>query len=346
LIRLFLLKLSVIVLPIGLLVCLSNYFIDPANIFSSKKYVSGIAAIMSSGHNVDNVSNYNERLLQEQMIIRLVKTPDIVVLGSSRIMEIGSDFFPGKTVLNCGVSHGNIHDLVALAGLLDSVGRLPGEVYINVDPPLISKGTAEWQSLAAYHDYFRRKTDKWNTVYERADESIVNGKLYSLVSFEYFKEAVTYTLKGGSKKYTDLGRRVPYSGRFSDGTICYPPSYKNPDTVKVASDAWNTGSRDGIYPPDPGKEQLLYNLIRFLKQRQVQIHFIMLPFHPAFYRAVNEHQQNLFIWYDHFFRDLAAREDISVTGTFDPGRLNMRISDFYDMYHCSKEAIRKIITTE
>ncbi|MEJ0081062.1 MAG: hypothetical protein WDM78_08985 [Puia sp.] len=74
---------------------MTNYLVDPANIFTSKQYVAGIASILSLGHNVDNISNYNERLLQEQRVLKLTKTPDIMVLGSSRVMEIGSDFFPG-----------------------------------------------------------------------------------------------------------------------------------------------------------------------------------------------------------------------------------------------------------
>ncbi len=152
------------IVPTGLMVVLCNYFIDPANLFSSRQYVSGIAGILSSGNNVDNISNYDERLLQEEMIVRIKKTPDIVVLGSSRIMEIGSDFFPGKSVINLGVSHGNIHDLVAIVALLDSAGRLPKDVLINVDPNLVSyKGTNEWQSLSDYYDAFHKKyaRDDW-----------------------------------------------------------------------------------------------------------------------------------------------------------------------------------------
>src|ERR1700761_9668227 len=143
--KIFFYKLAAIILSAGLLLVLLNYTIDPANIYSSKKYIGGIAGILSAGHNVDNVSNYDERLLQEQMVTRLHHTPDIIVLGSSRIMEVGTDFFPGRTVLNCAVSHADINDLIAMAGLLDSTGHLPKTIVMNVDPMLIGQGKAsEW----------------------------------------------------------------------------------------------------------------------------------------------------------------------------------------------------------
>src|SRR5580698_1852135 len=78
-------NLSLIVAPLGLLVLGVNYFIDPANIFSGKAYVAGISDVLVKGHNVDNVSNYDERALQEQMVRKLPYRPDVVVLGSSRV---------------------------------------------------------------------------------------------------------------------------------------------------------------------------------------------------------------------------------------------------------------------
>ena len=141
-------KLLIIIVPVGLMIVATNYLVDPANIFSGAHYVDGIANILTRGHNVDNLSNYDERLFQEQMIKRLHKAPDIVVLGSSRVMEIGSSFFPGETVLNCGVSHGNINDLFAIIGTLDSMNKLPSEMVIGVEHWLICVGgTSEWQSL-------------------------------------------------------------------------------------------------------------------------------------------------------------------------------------------------------
>src|SRR5580658_2331492 len=156
--RSLILKLLIIVVPVSLLIIGINYKVDPANIFTDKQYIAGIADILTKGHNVDNLSNYDQRLLQEQMIKRLQRAPDVVVLGSSRVMEIGSSFFPGKVVLNCGVSNAEINDLYGIVGALDSLDRMPHEMVIGIDHLMLCRGkTSSWQSLYPYHQYLMRK---------------------------------------------------------------------------------------------------------------------------------------------------------------------------------------------
>jgi hypothetical protein len=336
-------KISLIVFPIGMLIILSNYIIDPANLFSSKQYVSGIASILSNGHNVDGVANYDERLLQEQMVIRLKKSPDVIVFGSSRVMEIGSDFFPSKSVLNIAVSHANIHDLVALTGLLDSLKRLPQLLLINVDPSLVSHfGTSEWQSLSGYHDYFSRKLQlEVNLNFPKSNKA---RRLLSLMSLEYFKQSLAFMFKGASKEYADVGTQPPRTyGRFSDGTVCYSYNYTHPDSMKVATDARKTAIKEGVPSPDSGNVRILKRVINYLRTNGTDVKLVMLPFHHDYYLSVNKNQSDLFYTYDAMFRDLAARNGIGVIGGFNGFDFNISRSQFYDMYHCSKEAIKKVI---
>lgn len=335
-------KLLLIILPTGGLVISFNYLIDPANVFSPAEYVAGIAKILSKGHNADNVSNYDERLLQEQMIKRLLRTPDVVVLGSSRIMEAGSDFFPGRQVLNCGVSHANIFDVIAVTGILDSLQRLPAEVYINADIGLISKkGTAEWQSLEKYYDRFAGKYVKGKI--NPGEASLRWKKLYSLVSFEYFRESFSFGVKGGSKQYTDAGIRRPANyGRYSDGTVAYPKSYMQPDTVKIAGDAYTTGKQEGLSLPDSNKIMLLNKLLDFYEARKIKVHLVLLPYHPGYYAGVNSRQEHVFDWYESFYRQLAADRHTSINGGFNALTQQVLPGEFYDMYHCSKDAVKRV----
>ena len=341
--RTIFIKLLIIILPVACLVAITNYRVDPANIFSSSEYIGGIAEILSKGHNVDNLTNYDERLLQEQMVKRLHKSPDIAVLGSSRIMEIGSDFFPGKSVLNCGVSHGGIRDLVAITGLLDSLGRLPGEVVIGLDPYMIGKGgSSEWESLSAYYGSFLHKIRKTgNRDYDHGSP-IFSRKLSSFFSLDYFKSSIDFVARRHSKRYLDVGAGIPLSGRFSDGTISYPDTYRNPDTLKVALDAGITGLKNGLPQPDSVSMGLLNELLDFLQQRRIVIRFVMTPYHPEFYAAINERQPLLFHYYETFVKELGVKRNIPVTGGFDADSLGIPRSQFYDMYHCSKAALVKI----
>jgi hypothetical protein len=335
------LKLFLIIFPIGILVCGSNYFIDPANRFASKGYMEGIANILSKRHNVDNLSNYNERLLQENMIKKLSKRPDVIVIGSSRIMEVGADLFPGKSLLNCGVSHANVEDLIAIGGVLDSLGKMPKEVVIGVEPYLIGQGgSEEWQSLFPYH---QRLIEKFGKDDVRKEDARINfNEWSSAFSFDYFKSTIDFVWKRKSKKYFDVGAQTPLSGRFSDGTISYPASYTNPDIAKAALDARNTGLAMGLPLQDTIRLRRLNRLLDFFKDQGVTVRFVMTPFHPAFYAAVNERQPGIFKQYETLFKDIAAERNIPVTGGFDADLLGIPIPQFYDMYHCSRAAITKI----
>jgi hypothetical protein len=333
-------NLFLIIAPIVLLVVMVNYFVDPANIFSGTTYVSGISDILVKGHNVDNVSNYDERAMQEQMIRKLPYRPDVVVLGSSRVMELGSDFFPGKKVLNCGVSHANIHDIIALTGLLDSLHKLPGEMLINVDPHLICQGgTAEWQTLQYYHTYMM---NKWHLGEDVGRRSLLLEKLGALISFDYFEKSLTFLIQHKSKNFRDVGTERPaIYGRFSDGTVCYSASYANPDTIKVAGDARAVGGRE-IVALDPGKCQLLSKLVDYLMSQRVKVVLVMLPYHHEYYQAMNQRFGNVFSSYDTLYRQFARAKTIPIRGGFDATGLGIPLDEFYDSWHCSKEAIKKV----
>lgn len=321
------------------LVVAVNYIVDPANLFSSKQYIVGIAEILSKGHNVDRLSNYDDRLLHEAMIKRLNKTPDQIIIGSSRIMEIGCDFFPGKVVLNCGVSHANIDDCIALVGMLDSLHRLPKNILINLDPGLlIAHGSTQWQSLLPYHTYFLEKAgipDKEISLREIS-------KWTSLFSLNYFKESMNFVIGKQRKDYTDVGLNEPKGyGRFPDNTIHYPESYIHPDTMKLSANAAAIAQSEEFFPA-PDKQQLLDVLIGFLQARNVKIEFLMLPYYYAYFAAVNQKHEDQFYQSEKYFRKLASDKNISIKGGFDPGLQRIDVSRFYDLYHCSKSAIKQV----
>ena len=73
-----------------LAVAATNYCVDPAQLFSGGNYEQGVADILLSGNNVANVSNYDERLLQKAYVNNLKRRNDVIVLGSSRSMQIKS----------------------------------------------------------------------------------------------------------------------------------------------------------------------------------------------------------------------------------------------------------------
>ncbi len=339
-------KLALAVVPLAILVTFTNYFADPANLFSGRSFVDSIASLLAKGHNVDGVSNYDERQLQEAIVKRINKSPEVLVLGSSRIMEVGKTFFQSASVMNAAVSHANIHDMIAITGMLDSMGRLPEKVLMNIDPSLVSlAATDEWQSLAVYHTSFMRRQHADTKASIDAQSQHKRKKLYSLVSFSYFRESVNFIAAGKKKTIIDASQEMPpHFGRYADGTICYPYNYTHPDTTVVRSNAVATASKEGLSLPDSNKIRLLEMLTDFFLQRQIKVEWVMLPYHPAYFQTVNAKQQYLFASYDALFRGMAAKKNISIYGNFNPAVSGITEADFYDMYHCSGTSIKKILT--
>ena len=340
--RRLILKLLVIVVPVGLLIGFVNFFVDPANIFSNGSYCYGIAEILMKGHNVDNTINFDERLLQVKMISGVKRTPDVIILGSSRVWEIGSDFYPGKTVMSCGVPGATLDDLVGIIGLLDSLNHLPKEVVISLDPFLVCEHlNSDWGSLTEYHAHLLRKL---NLPLDFSDPPARLRKLMNLFSLNYFKGSCEFLLLGKSKQYVDVGTARPTRyGKFYDGTIAYPEKFLHPDTALTSILAKDAGEESGIQKPDKKKMVLLGRMVNYLVKNNVKVKLLLIPYHPGYYQYVQTHQSDLFDQFDKEFHDMAKEQNLEVIGSFDPGQLGITISAFYDAYHLDKSHLQKLL---
>lgn len=342
-----LLKLSFIFIPLAIIIVAINYTVDPANIFSGDAYVDKIATILASGNNADNISNYNERLLQKHFLQKQKeKIPDIIIMGSSRTMEISSNIYADKKLLNIGVSHANINDLIALAGLLEELKIKSKEVVINVDPFLIckgDKGADEWITLKEYHQKFSLANCK-NVINCEAIEEEDNQlkKYYTLVTFDYFKNSLEFLYKGNTKSVENVGKNIPKKyGRYVDGSVAYSNSYQHPDTMIVANVAKGMGKL--VVPEiDTNKLNYLKCLFNYFKTNGTTITLTMLPFHTNYYDEANVKQKNIFNTYETFYNSLAQQNNIKIIGSFNAKKEGLNNVDFYDTYHCNGNAIKRI----
>ena len=109
----FLIRISYL-LPILVCIVIFNFMVDPARLFKAQDYERKMADAMISGSAVTNLenTNFNDRAMAKFMIQSLKSKKDIGVLGSSRVMTISSELFPGKTLLNNGLSSATLEDYI------------------------------------------------------------------------------------------------------------------------------------------------------------------------------------------------------------------------------------------
>ncbi len=106
-------KSALFAISILLMVSSVNYFGDAGGIFNEGK-IAKIAAYLVEGYNVTNVGNIDERDLQRRIIQLSKITPSTIVLGSSRIMMIKSEYFNTTSFMNHGMSGTSLEDMIAI----------------------------------------------------------------------------------------------------------------------------------------------------------------------------------------------------------------------------------------
>src|SRR5688572_26378475 len=92
-----------------------------------KDEIARVAKGLAEGKNLANYDpNIDLRALRKAQIEAMTTAPDVVIFGGSRWQEARSEIVPGgHKVYNAFVSNDQIEDMMALAHILDSNGKLP-----------------------------------------------------------------------------------------------------------------------------------------------------------------------------------------------------------------------------
>jgi hypothetical protein len=132
---------------------------------------------------------WNERAFRLHEIQQLSFRPDLLLLGSSRVLLADSQMFSGITVFNAGISSASVSDLLHVWLALRANDRIPRAVLIFVDPEMFNSNAptgGEWPAdeggyrtflqthgIAAESGAIKRRVGSWLT--ETTD--LLNGAL-------------------------------------------------------------------------------------------------------------------------------------------------------------------------
>ncbi|MBF0227583.1 MAG: hypothetical protein HQK76_19220 [Desulfobacterales bacterium] len=177
-------------LPIILALVVVNYFGDAAHLFETG-YEGKMAEIVFSDSYVTNISNYDERVFQHELIKRMKNTPNTVTIGSSRTMLITNDYFPSETFFNNSVSGASIEDLEAIYQMYKERNYFPKKIIIGIDPCTFNEnnGQSRWKSVESYYLKFHDKT---------LTTFIANNRFHKyeqLFSLSYFQASIKNIFK-------------------------------------------------------------------------------------------------------------------------------------------------------
>jgi hypothetical protein len=343
--RLLAAKIILAALPIVAMMCV-NYFIDPANLFRHG-VEERMAARLLLGQAVPYVLNYDERLVQQSYVQKVRKSADVIVFGSSRVMQVRSAMFPGRSMFNHAVSGATIEDFIAIAGAYDRRGLLPRQVVFECDPWLFNahNGQQRWRSIADDVDYMSRRLGLavgWAPLVSRRTA----GKYFQAVSPAYFQEALRHI---GATRSEQLSERGDTQLLLADGSILYPTAFRQRTPGEASADArralagpiYSLNEFDAL---DPQAIRALDALVDYYQQAKVKVSIVLIPYHPIVFSALQSQEQyQLVSASEGYFRELAASRHLPLAGSYDPVLSGCDETDFFDGMHPNDRCAGRII---
>jgi hypothetical protein len=339
--------------PVALLFAGVVAWRDPAHLLDSGRYEAGVAALLVAGKDVAGVADCDERLLQARYVEGLRAPPDVLVLGSSRMAQVGEKAFPGARLHNASVSGASFEDLAAIYELYRARGLLPRRLVVGLDPWLLNRnhGQDRWRSLAAPYAAFAARE---GLAPVGAAAPSFASRLREALSPAYFQASLR-TLR------TQPLRRQPYhvtrdpeaeeeSCKRADGTHVYARSYRTRSQREVDDDAASYARATPVYSLgafgelDPDAQRKLERFVRRVQADGVMPTLVLVPYHPETYRMLMtsgryDRVREAEAWY----RKLAVETGAQLVGSFDPAALALPASQFYDGMHPRREAFPEIL---
>ncbi len=334
---------------------LFNFIVDPAHLFGRGQYETGVAAYLLNGKNVANIGNYDERLLQRIIIENDKKSRDVIVLGSSRSMQIGLDLFPGESFMNHSVSGAGLGELVAIHEMYVRKNKRPHVLIIGLDPWLLNraggyrrtKSLEEEYNLAAVRLGMNQQHAGWTTITNQA------VKFSELVSISYLRASwqALREKKNTTGFYATDENEANVPIRRKDGTVSYSRKERERTAAEVEIIAQQYAASHPVYllgqyyQLDHETQKMFEALLRDLQANGTQVVFFLPPYHPYVYKVLTTDSRYAMLGEaEKYFRSVASSLGIRVIGSYDPLASKVSGDDFLDGMHLKDEGIRKMFS--
>jgi hypothetical protein len=343
----FIFKTSIFSLLIFILLISVNYWGDSAKIFH-RGYEKKIAELLFENHNVTNISNYDERILQKEIISKLGSSPDVLILGSSRIMLINSTYFKNKKVINNGVSGASIEDLIAIYQIYKSRSILPKKIILGIDPWLFNEnnGQTRWHSLKKEYYSFSEKTVE-------VEKDRLNNKVKQLFSFSYFQASfnnIPNVISGKSEPIATDNIYNTTNTKLFDASLSYGKKFREVSDIEINNKAKNyiKGNIYSIEQFDKISPKIWDEFEYFCQEiieNDIELSFFLAPYHPIVYEEI-EQNYKLVIVTENKVVNFAKENNIRCLGSFSPIKMEIDNKGFYDGMHSKEYIIKKIMKVQ
>jgi hypothetical protein len=353
------LKLLLIGLPV-LGVAAMNYVFDPSHLFHG--FMDGseqtIANLLMQNQNVAGLPlTFNDREVERLYVERSNRRLNIMVLGSSRTMEVRERDFPGLQFFNHSVSAGTIQDSFSIYDLYRRWHNTPDAVVLDIDPWAfnINNSLLHQSAILVLDDYadlaarlgLRRP---WRIGPEREW-----ARWAQLVSPALFQMSVKKAWRGSSP-WTPHATSQAADDRMvllADGSRRMPARVSNLTPVEVLQIAATFAANrpmlalEQYSSLDRVSEEILERFIDVLQEDGVRVVLFLAPYHPVVYSAIqSEPDYHRVIDAEQFVRQLGTDRHVMVAGSFAPEVAGCSDTEFFDAIHPKQRCVEHILETD
>lgn len=343
----------VLLLGIAALPVAFSAVVDPARLVASRRAEGEIVGALLAGHDVTDVTNYDDRVIHRELALARRAPVDVLALGSSRVQPLGAAAFPSaRTFANSGVSGGSLDDVLAMYEPWDDAVRRPRRVVLEVDPWLLGAEdpAAAWSAVA---DARARMLDRLGVPNSLALDRarLVVRTVKRLAAPEYFRLSVFslrhHGLRGIPFAITDREQNTEKTMR-PDGSLAWMPVTPNEAQSLarqyLAAEITGDPRYVGLDRARSARaEHVLEALVLRMRSQGSETSILLVPYHPATWAAFARRSPSPLAEAERRFRGIAMRAGVQVVGRYDPARCGARAEDFFDESHARPALLARVI---
>lgn len=327
----FLIKSTISYMVVFLIFSLLCLNVFNKNSFNSTE--SKLAKLLKNNNSIYSM-NMDERQFIKNRIIFEEDNPEVIVIGSSRLMQVSNDTLNKKT-LNLSVSGANMEDQIAITELALEKFK-PNFIILGADPWLFNKFNYEsrWKSLSK--EYFKSIYNIYNTSSRKNFNNSITNKekennfiinIYEKVNIRKLDLIVNANAplpkmiikKDGSRIYSEKDKLKNIQPKIIDRSM-YKYQFSN-KRYKTYTDFLNY----------------------LTNSREVNVKIILTPYHHESYILTLKNKPE-YKFIEEKFTDLRFKNIISVLGSYDPKKTFCKTNEFYDAEHPKGSCMQKILS--
>jgi len=299
-------------------------------------------------NNIIFAQSFDERIFIKKRIIYENYNPQVLVIGSSRTMQLAENELKQKT-LNLSVSGATIEDQIAITEMaLEKFN--PRTIYLAADPWLFNavNGQKRWRSIKS--EYFKTllNIDSWNKEKKFHFKQQKLIKEEDEITYLTFRESILERIYSSMNINSNFVlptniQNIQYKELIlRDGKRVYDSKYQN---QKKQEEIIRYSFMDN-YEFSAAQFNNYDNFLYYLKNyHKKEVILVLSPYYgPSFELTLKKIP--IYLEIEKKFINLATKNKIKILGSYDPKLVNCRDNEFYDSMHpkdvCIKKLVRKI----